>query len=159
MPHVGMEYAIMVPVLIMQVILLPLSTGWIMANWTNSRMQVGLQDAANNIGSTIEQMYLSLNRDDVLPGTITKSFNVPTTIESRIYFATGALKTANSTKILNLYFTLQGTATKANTSVTLGPNVAWQSSTFMSNSSAACIRLVKITNVTFPNGAFTLSFG
>jgi hypothetical protein len=148
-----MEYAIMLPVLIMQVILLPLSTGWIMTNWTNSRMQVELQDAANNIGSTIEQMYLSLNRDDVMPGTITKSFNVPTTIESHIYSATGALKTANSTKILNLYFTLQGTVTKANTSVTLGPNVAWQSSTFKSNSTNACVKVQKASS-----GLFTFSF-
>lgn len=156
MTHVGMEYAIMVPVLIMQVILLPLSTSWIMANWTTSRMQVELQDAANNIGSTIEQMYLSLNRDDVLPGNITKSFNVPTTIESHIYFATGALKTANSTKILNLYFSLQDTGTTANTSVTLGPNVAWQSSTFMSNSTNACVKVQKDSP---PSGLLTFSFG
>jgi len=154
MTHVGMEYVIMVPVLIIQVILLPLSTSWIMTNWTDSRMLVELQDAANTIGSTIEQMYLSLNRDDVLPGTITKAFNVPTTIESHIYLATGALRTANSTKILNLYFTLQGTAIKANSSVTLGPNVAWQSSTFRSNSTNACVRVLKAVN-----GLLTFSFG
>jgi len=154
MPHVGMEYAIMVPVLIMQVVLLPLSTSWIMANWTNSRMQVELQDAADNVGSTIEQLYLSLNRNDVLPGTIRKSSNVPTTIESYIYSATGALKTANSTKILNLFFTLQGTRTTANSSVTLGPNVAWQSSVFMSNSTTAFVKVQKASS-----GLLTFSFG
>jgi hypothetical protein len=149
-----MEYAIMVPVLIMQVVLLPLSTSWIMANWTNSRMQVELQDAADNVGSTIEQLYLSLNRNDVLPGTIRKSSNVPTTIESYIYSATGALKTANSTKILNLFFTLQGTRTTANSSVTLGPNVAWQSSVFMSNSTTAFVKVQKASS-----GLLTFSFG
>lgn len=149
-----MEYAIMLPILVLQVVLLPLSTSWIMTNWTNSRMQVELQDAANFVGSTVEQLYLSLNRDDVLPGTMTKLFGVPTTIESHIYFATGTLNTASSTKILNLRFTLQGTLTKANSSVTLGPNVAWQSSTFMSNSTNGFIRAVKASG-----GLLTFSFG
>ena len=143
----------MLPVLIMQVVLLPLSTSWIMSNWSNSRMQVELQDAANYVGSTVEQLYLSLNRNDTLPGTMTKLFDVPTMIESHIYFATGSLRSASSTKILNLYFALQGTSVRANSSVTLGPNVAWQSSTFKSNATNGFIRVVKASS-----GLLTFSF-
>jgi hypothetical protein len=138
----------------MQIVLLPLSTSWMMNNWTDSRIQTELQDAAFHVGSTIQQLYLSLNRDDVLPGTIKKAPDVPTTIESHIYLATGALKTANSTKILNLYFILQGARTTANTSVTLGPNAAWQPSTFMSNATNAFIKVQKAVDSTL-----TFSFG
>jgi hypothetical protein len=149
-----MEYVIMLPMLILQIIILPLSTGWIMAIWTDNRTQNELQDAANHIGSTIQQLYLSLNRKDVLPSNITQAAKVPTTIESYPYYATGALRTANASKILNLHFVLQGKQITANSSVTMGPNVLWDiSSTFMSNSSAACIRVWKQTN-----GAFVFSF-
>lgn len=154
MPHVGMEYAIMIPILILQVIILPLSTGWIMAVWTNNRMQNELQDAANYVSSTVQQLYLSLNRTDVLPGHITQAANVPSTIESHPYYATGALRMASASEILSLHFTLQGTKITANSSVILGPNVSWQTSTFMSNSSTACIRVWKQIN-----GTFRFSFG
>lgn len=149
-----MEYVIMIPMLILQVIILPLSTGWIMTIWTDNRMQNELQDAANHIGSTIQQLYLSLNREDVLPSTITQAANVPSNIESNAYYATGSMRTASTSKILNLHFTLQGTQITADSFVTLGPNVSWQSSTFMSNSSTACINVWKQTN-----GAFVFSFG
>jgi hypothetical protein len=149
-----MEYVILLPMLILQVIILPLSTGWIMSVWTDSRMHNELQDAANHVGSTIQQLYLSLNREDVLPSTITQTTKVPSTIESYPYYATGALRTASASKILDLHFTLQGTKITADSSVTLGPNVSWQSSTFMSNSSNACIKVWKQIS-----GAFVFSFG
>lgn len=154
MAHIGMEYVILLPMLILQIIILPLSTGWIMAIWTDNRTQNELQDAANHIGSTIQQLYLSFNREDVLPSNITQATNVPVTIESYPYYATGALRTANASKILNLHVVLQGRPITANSSVTMGPNVSWQSSTFMSNSSSACIRVWKQNN-----GAFVFSFG
>ena len=148
-----MEYVILLPMLILQVIILPLATGWIMSVWTDSRMHNELQDAANHVGSIIQQLYLSLNRDDVLPSNITQAANVPSTIESYPYSATGALRTASGSKILNLHFTLQSTQVAADSSVVLGPNVSWQSSTFMSNSSNACIKVWKQTS-----GAFVFSF-
>lgn len=149
-----MEYVILLPMLILQVIILPLSTGWIMAIWTDNRTQNELQDAANYVGSTIQQLYLSLNREDVLPSNITQASKVPTTIESYPYYATGVLRTASASKILNLHFVLQGKQITANSSVTMGPNVSWQYSTFRSNSSSSCIRVWKQTN-----GAFVFSFG
>lgn len=144
----------MVPILILQVILLPFSAGWIMSGWSNSRMQTELQNVANNIGSAIEQVYLSVNRGDILPGTITTVLNVPPTIESYLYSATGQLKTANATKILYLYFVLQGSGKQATTMVTLGPNVAWQSSAFRSNSNSPYVGVQKAVN-----GTLTFYFG
>jgi hypothetical protein len=149
-----MEYVLMIPMLILQVLILPLSTGWIIAIWTDNRMQNELQDAANHIGSTIQQLYLSLNREDILPSNITQAANVPSTIESHPYSATSSMRTANTSKILALHFALQGTSITADSFITLGPNVAWQSSTFMSNSSAACIKVWKQIN-----GVFVFSFG
>ena len=144
----------MIPVLILQVIILPLSTGWIMAIWTDNRMKNELQDAANHVGSTIQQLYLSLNRIDVLPSTITQATNVPSTIESYPFNATGSIRTVNMSRILDLHFALQGGKITADSFVTFGPNVSWQSSTFMSSSATACIRVLKQDD-----GAFVFSFG
>jgi len=151
-----MEYVIMVPILILQVLLLPLSTSWIMALWVDSRMHLELQDVANQMSSTIQQLYYSFNNEDVLPGTVMHKPNFPSTIESYLYYATGTLRAtgqANSSKILDLHFALQGKAITANSSATFGPNVLWQQSIFLSNSSASSIKVQKFTN-----GTFLLSF-
>lgn len=153
MPHVGMEYAIMIPILIMQVILMPLSAAWIISMWTDQRLQTELQDAANNVGSTVQQLYLSLNSEEVLPGTTSKMLNVPTTIESFLYYGNGSLRTVNTAKVLNLRFYMQGSGITANASVNLGPNVEWQSSVFRSNSTTASVQVQK--SVT---GLLTFSF-
>jgi hypothetical protein len=151
-PHVGMEYAILIPILILQVILLPLSTGLIMSVWTNNRIKSEIQDAANQVSSTIQQLYFSLNREDVLSTSnpVVQASNFPTTIESSPYYGTGSMKASpsNSSRTLNLRFTLQGPGIAANSSVTFGPNVSWRSSTFFSNSSSACIKALKYSNRT-----------
>jgi hypothetical protein len=157
-----MEYAIMLPILILQVLLLPLSTGWIMSLWVDSRLHLELEGVANHVGSTIQQLYLSLNHEDVLPGVVVYSLNVPVAIELYSYYATGTLRMvsgANSSKILDLYFALRGKNIAANSSLTFGPNVQWQSSTFRSNSSAPCIRVQKNYTIAFPDGEFLFSFG
>lgn len=154
MPHVGMEYAILLPVLILQVLILPLSTSWIMSVWANDRMKSEIQDAANQVSSTIQQLYFSLNSADVLPTSssspVVQTTNFPTTIESSPYYATGYMRASqlNSSKTLTLRFTLQGSGIKVNSSVTFGPNVSWRSSTFFSNSSSACIKAWKYSNST-----------
>jgi len=160
-PHIAIEYAIMLPILIVQVLVLPLSTSWIMSLWVDSRMHLELQDVANHISSTIQQLYLSLNHENVLPGTVVYSLDVPVAIESYSYYATGTLRAVsgvNSSKILDLYFTLRNKGITANSSSTFGPNVSWKPSTFMSNSSAPYIRVQKNSTITFPDGEFLFSF-
>jgi hypothetical protein len=155
-PHVGIEYAIMLPILVLQVIVLPLSVSWMVSVWTNDRMKGEIQEAANQVSSTIKQLYLALKSPNVLP-TITSSpivqtLNFPTTLESHPYYATGP--PSGWIKTLNLHFTLQGTGITADSSANFGSSVYWNSSTFRSDSSSTCIKAWK-----YSNGTIKLSFG
>ncbi len=154
-----MEYAILLPILILQVLILPLSTSWIMSVWTNDRMKNEIQNAANQVSSTIQQLYFSLNSENVLSSSspVVQASNFPTTIESYPYYATGSMRAlqSSSSRTLNLRFTLHSSGITVNSSVTFGPNVSWNaSSNFFSNSPSACIKACKNSN-----GTISFSFG
>jgi len=159
MPHITIEYAILVPVLILQIFLFPLTTGWLMNTWVDSRRSLALQEAASHLGSTLQQVYLSLNHETISAGTITQKPDVPPYIENSPYVGNATLRTVldtvlNSSKVLEITFKLQGTGTTVATSVILGQNVMWKNSTFVSNSVNACIMAEK-----FANGTICMSFG
>ena len=159
MPHITIEYVIMVPLLIMQIILFPLTTSWLMNIWVDSRRTLALQEAASHLGSTIQQIYLTLNHTTISAGIVTQKSNVPPFIENYPYIGTATLKTVldpalNSSKILKITLRLNTIGTTVTTSVILGQMVQWQESTFVSNSTNACIRAEKFTNRTI-----SLSFG
>ena len=154
MPHVSMEYGIMVPILLMQVILIPLATSWMMDAWVIRRRETALQDVASHLGTTIQQLYFSLNREEIAPGTTTQAANVPQFIEFIPYVVTASDRKIENSTIIDLYLALMGTGISATTRVTLGPNVLWEQSTFVSNSTSAGIRVGKLSN-----GTFRFSFG
>jgi hypothetical protein len=163
MPHVTIEYVILLPVLIMQIFLFPIAAHWLMNIWVDSRRNLALQDAASHLGSTIQQLYFSLNHETISTGKVTYSTGLPPFIENNYYVGTATLKTAlgsvlNSSKILQLTLVLAEVGTKVTTQVVLGPNVQWKDSTYMSNSTHACISAEKLS---FPNGTTTirLEFG
>jgi len=149
---------IMIPILIMQIFLFPLTTGWIMNTWVDSRRTLALQETASHLGSSIEQIYNSLNHETIAAGAVTSRLNVPPFIEGYAYVGNATLKTvldpANSSKVLEITLQFMGIGLSSTTSVTLGQNVEWQSSTFMSNSSYASINAEK-----HANGVITLYFG
>jgi len=154
MPHQSMEYAIMVPILLVQVILIPMATGWMMDAWVVRRREMALQDVANHIGTTIQQLYFSLNREEIAAGITTQAANVPPFIESIPYVITASDRKVEDSTIIDLYLTLMGIGTTATTRATLGPNVLWGQSTFVSNSTSASIEVEK-----FSNGTLSFSFG
>lgn len=154
MPHVSMEYAIMVPILLVQVILIPAAVSWMMDTWVVRRRETALQDIASYMGSTIQQIYFSLNRQEVMAGTTTQAANVPLFIESIPYVVTASDKKIENSTLIDLYFALIGTGTSVSTRVTLGPNVLWEESTFVSNSTSACIKVEKSSD-----GTLSFSFG
>lgn len=145
MPHVTIEYVIMLPLLILQVILFPLTAGWLMNIWVDSRRTLALQEAASNLGSTIQQIYLTLNHTTIPVGTtITQKSNVPAFIEDYSYTGNATLKTvsnlaSSSSKVLTITLRLRTVGTTVTTSVIMGQNVQWQESTFTSNSTKAGI--------------------
>ncbi|MDH5481963.1 MAG: hypothetical protein OEY22_03655 [Candidatus Bathyarchaeota archaeon] len=159
MPHVTIEYVIMVPVLVLQIFLFPLTANWLMNIWVDSRRTLVLQEAASQLGSTIQQIYFALNHATISTGTVTQKSNVPSFIENYPYTGNATLRTIldpalNSSKILEITLRLKTAGTIASTSVILGQNVLWQESTFISNSTNACIRAEKLAN-----GTISLFFG
>jgi hypothetical protein len=159
MPHVTLEYVILVPVLILQIFLFPLTASWLMNIWVDSRRTLALQEAASHLGSTIQQVYFSLNHETISAGTVTQKPDVPAYIEDYPYAGNATLRTVmdqalNSSKVLDIMFKLGTVGTTVRTSVILGQNVLWKESMFRSNSTNACIMAEKLTN-----GTIRLSFG
>jgi len=60
----------------------------------------------------------------------------------------------NASKVLEITLRLRAVGTTVTTSVILGQNVLWRESTFVSNSTNACVMAEK-----FANGTICLSFG
>jgi len=157
-PHITIEYVIMVPVLILQIFLFPLTANWLMNIWVDSRRTLALQEAGSHLGSTIQQIYFSLNHQTIAVGAVTQKSNLPPFIENYHYTANATLRSVlddvlNSSKVLVITLKLGKIGTTVTTSVILGQNVQWQQSTFMSNSTNAGIRAEKLVN-----GTISLSF-
>jgi hypothetical protein len=159
MPHVTIEYMIMIPMMILQIFLFPIVAGWLMNYWVDSRRTLALQNVTSHLASTIQQLYFSLNHETIPSGTVTYSPGLPPFIENAYYVGNATLLTGsnpglNSSTILELTVRLAGTPDAATTTVVLGANVQWQQSIFMSNSTHACVGAQK-----FPNGTISLKFG
>ena len=154
MPHVSLEYVIMVPILIVQVILIPVAAGWMMDAWVLRRRENELRDVASHIGTTIQQLYFSLNREEIVAGITTQIPEVPSSIEFFPYNITAISQKFENSTIIDLNLALKGTDITVMTRVTLGPNVLWQDSTFLSNSTNACVLVEK-----FSNSTLSFSFG
>lgn len=144
----------MVPILIVQVILIPVATGWMMDAWALRRREAELRDAASHMASTIQQLYFSLNREEIVPGTTTQIPEVPSSIEFLPYNITASSRKFENSTLIDLNLALAGTDITVMTRVTLGPNVLWQDSTFHSNSTNPCVIVEK-----FSNGTLSFSFG
>ncbi len=157
MPSVTIEYVIMIPLLFTQVIVFPFVASTMTSNWQNSQRNVELQDAADHLASTIQQLYLTINSQDVLTGNITQASTLPITVASYPYTATGSLSDPpdpEATKILTVTLTLDDVGNIVSANAVLGPNVQWNESTFRSTSSDASINVQK-----FSNGTLAFSFG
>jgi hypothetical protein len=160
MVHITIEYMILIPVLILQMFLFPLTVGWIMNAGVDSRRSLELQEVASHLGSSIQQVYLSLNHTAIQAGTLTNNLDAPLFIEGYAYTGTATLSTIlgdevfGSSKVLSITLKYQGLAISTTTFVTLGQNVELKTSTFASNSSEASLAAEK-----FLNDTILLSFG
>jgi hypothetical protein len=158
MPHVTIEYVILMPVLILQIFLFPIFANWLMNTWVDSRRTLALQDVAGHLGSAVQQLYFSLNHDTIPTGTVTYSPRLPPFIESAYYMGNATLSSStnpgSNPAFLQLTVKLVGTSNSVTTTVILGSNVLWQQSIFVSNSTNACVSAQK-----FSNGTILLKFG
>lgn len=159
MPRVAIEYVIMIPLLLLQITVFPLAASTMTSSWINDRRQVALQEAANHLGSTIQQLYVSLNQEEISAGIVTQASTLPPMIELYTYTAVGELgppldpDDPDSARVLVLTLELQEAGNTATAYVTLGPNVSWEGGTFQSNSPDASIVVEKD-----PDGTLHFSF-
>jgi hypothetical protein len=158
MPHVTIEYVILMPALILQIFLFPIYANFLMGTWVDSRRTLALQDVAGQLGSAVQQLYFSLNHDTIPAGTVTYSPGLPPFIENSYYMGNATLTSStnpgSNPSFLQLAVKLVGTSTSVTTTVVLGPNVIWQQSVFLSNSTNANVSAQK-----FLNGTILLKFG
>ena len=144
---------ILIPLLILQIFLLPYAANAMMGYWTTSSETITLQDAASHLGSSIQQFYLFVNNPDLSSTTVTNNLGVPTYINGNAYIGTARLAPVSgsgSEQVLNLSLSLIGSSISAYSIVDLGNNVHWSASgtTFMSNAPNACISALKYSNGT-----------
>ena len=151
MAHVTIEYVILIPVLILQIFLLPYVASAFMNYWSTSSQTLALQDASSHIRSSIQQLYFFLNNPSVSTGTVTNNMGTPQYIGNHAYIGNATLISVSgsgSGKVLELTLKLKGTTISTTSQIILGQNVQWSSSTFSSNSTSACINAFKDSNNT-----------
>lgn len=127
MAHITIEYMIMIPVLILQIFLFPIVAGVIMDGYTDSRRTLELQETAGHLGSTIQQLYYTINHA-TMNGSLKFSLNIPETIEQYPYTVTLRNVTDRDTSysVMNITLSFINIEGFSSTLVTLGNNVEWQ---------------------------------
>jgi len=158
LPHVAIEAVLMTPLLVIQILLFPFVASTMSSYWANATRDITLQETASQIASTIQQLYLSLNRIEVTAGTVTQASTFPTQIAGHSYTARGSLSASLEQgygKILTINLTLQVLGNSATAKTSLGSNTLWSTqSVFTSSSLTASIKVQK-----FANGTLLFSFG
>ena len=151
MVQITIEYMIMIPLMILQIFLFPLTAGWIMNTWVDSRQTLALKETASHLGSSVHQVYSALSHESISAGTVTNRLEIPPFIEGYSYNGSASMRDSapNSSQILDITLTLMGSHIKASASVTLGQNITWNAnSEFMSNSTHASLIAEKLVNGT-----------
>ena len=153
MASITIEYMIMIPLLILQIFLFPYAASIIMDGWVDSRQTLALQEVASNLGSSIQQLYSSLNHTTIKAGVVTNTLSLPLFIEGHAYTGTGVLTAVSdseygSSKVLEVTLTLKGTQITSSYAVTLGESATWLPSTFYSNATGSGIAAHKFADDT-----------
>ncbi len=153
MASITIEYMIMIPLLILQIFLFPYAANLIMNGWADSRRTLELQEIASSLGSSIQQLYSSLNHTTIKAGVVNNTLSLPMFIEGYAYTGTGVLRAVSdseygSSKVLDITLTLKGTQITTAYSVMLGEGAAWLPSTFASNATGSGIAAQKFADDT-----------
>jgi len=157
--EVTLEYLILIPVLILQIFLFPMFVNVVMNHYVDEQRTLALQETASYLGSSIQQIYLSLNHTSILGCTLKSSLSSQPFVDGYVYTGNATLNAVSdsefgSSQVLGVTLNLVGQGLSNTASVTLGQNVQWINSTFTSDSASACIIAQK-----FPNQTIQLSFG
>jgi hypothetical protein len=154
MPQVAIEYMILIPVLILQIFIFPFAATVIMNTWVDQRRTLALEGIAGHLGSSLQQLYFTMNRAPIPNGCLTSNLDTPPTVDNYYYNITLRDNTVpgSSAKIMKITLDLIGANGEASSFVTFGENAAWQNGvTFRSN--------VTNISVTMSGESIVLSFG
>jgi len=151
----------MIPVLIMQIFIFPIVATAIMNTWIDSRINLQLQEITGHLGSSIQQMYYTMNHASVSSGSLTIELDIPSSIvDGNNYYhynitlqhALGSENPENHVQVMNLTLNFVNTQGEASTLITLGENAYWNDITLNRNS-------ISFINATKTSGAIWLSLG
>lgn len=159
MPHVTIEYMIMIPILLTQIIVFPYLAITMRNSWLDSNINLELQEICSHFGSSMQQLYYTVNHASIASGSLTVQLNTPISIGDgygNFYRYTITLQNATNSntnvRIMNITLSMLGPGGETSTLVTLGENAAWQNnSTYPSNSTSIV--------ATKTPGSISLSFG
>lgn len=160
MPHITLEYMIMIPILLTQIIVFPYLAITIRDSWLGSNVNLELQEIGSNLSSSMQQLYYTMNHASISSGTLSAKIDNPAVIgDGYGNFYSYTIKLLNATeansnvRILNITLSIvAGPGGSTSTLVTLGENAAWQNnSVFLSNSTSI--------TATKTSDSITLSFG
>ncbi len=119
-------------------------------------MTIELQETAGHMGSSIQQLYYTMNHASISNGSMQINLDTPPLIEGLAYTTTLSHVTHLDTsyQIMNVTLKLIGTHDQTSTLVTLGQNVDWQENlAFNSTSHPLSLIATKTAN------SIWLSFG
>lgn len=139
MAQVSIEYMIMVPALILQIFLLPYVANVMMSSWEDDRIDIQLNEIVGNLGSSVQQLYYTMNRELISSGSLTIQLYTPPRIisSSGNYSYTIDIQNASAfsgyAQIMNITVSLFEGERKASTLVTLGENADWDDASFVSD--------------------------
>lgn len=160
MPHITLEYMIMIPILLMQIILFPYVAVTMRTSWVESNVNLELQEICSHIGSSMQQLYYTMNHASISAGSLSAKLGTPTSIGDgygNFYGFTITLQNATNVntdvKIMNVTLHIEGTGDQAFSLVTLGDNAVWQNNAVFLSSSSTSV------NATKTAGSIMLTFG
>ncbi len=139
MAHVTIEYMILAPVLILQIFLFPYVAQVMTAHWEDSRLQLEVEEITGHLGSSVQQLYYTMNRQNISSGSLTVKLDTPPRIVDSAYNCSYTITVAHAAaytkgeyaQIMNITVSLF--ATHASTLVTLGENADWEDASFSSD--------------------------
>jgi hypothetical protein len=98
-----------------------------MNTWQVSTTTIQLQTTSGQMGSSIQQLYYTMNHGSISDGSMKITLDVPPIINGRAYTTTLSHVTHSDTsyQIMNVTLKIIGTKVQTSTLVTLGQNVDW----------------------------------
>jgi hypothetical protein len=139
------EHVMLLPLMMMVLVLFPMAANSVVINYINQQHEVIAQAAMNQIVSTVQQLYYSLNQENIMPCNVTMTNLLPQKIDAYIYDVSA---TTNPDNKLTLSLYMSSLNIYVNKTITLNPNTLWNNSQFHSILPTAAIKVEKMMNGT-----------